>query len=88
MPDIWTHLTPADVGYAEPEAINFVPSEPNILGALAGVLVVGAVHELMEKHWEKNVAKSRQQVVSAPPDLGYRYGWLEMNTGDILYKKL
>jgi hypothetical protein len=87
MPDIWTQLTPADVGYPEPESINFVPSEPNILGALAAVLIVGAIHELMEKHWEKKVAKNLQQVVSAPPDLGYRYGWLEMNTGDILYKK-
>jgi len=87
MPDIYTQLSPATGGSEEPQEIGIGSLTPNILVDLAAILVFGAINEVTQRHSEKQAATKRQQIVSTPEDFGYRYGWLEMNTGDILYKK-
>jgi hypothetical protein len=87
MPDFYARFSPATGGYAEPQQADIGSLTPNILVDLATILVVGAINEATRRHAEKQAAARRTQIVPAPEDFGYRYGWLEMNTGDILYKK-
>jgi hypothetical protein len=86
MPDIYTQFSVGNVGSAT-VADNFAPSSGNMLSDLGAILVVAAINAAINKHADKVADKERQQILNSPQDFGYRIGWLDMYSGDILFKK-